>query len=425
MDTKIQMAGKAQRIAWKRAAMDLSGQYHLGACLQFIADHHLQQPAAQCVQQYFDDTDHIVQDANVISLMSHVLTGAQDATPLVWDDLAADWSYDDSAVDTRGVSTYKLKKLISPRVASCEGTMPDLDWEPVIYTPRRVVGRKRHREMEETKDAVMDRPTRLRARHLWRVEWENVHRPGHELEQWVRDAVTTDVRRITLLVGGSMLVEFKRTWNEYSHTGHSHIDNYEAAHPSPLGSRPPTVRVTRRRLLECRWCLDQFTDDDLVDHCTSQHPTINDIAEIRLQFDLVPAEDYDFKVYADAIALGFLRRLSFYAETELDTGFSMTLPQRMFASILLVDGVSIERSLHRDLDEYTVTVRDPRILDAVLGQNWWWKQVEDTNGNWNRAFVRFGSRQVPTPDFGKHHCNFVVSVMPVSSVSVYQNSIRV
>jgi hypothetical protein len=85
---------------------------------------------------------------------------------------------------------------------------------------------------------------------------------------------------------------------------------------------------------------------------------------------------------------------------------------------------TIEQSLHRDLDEFTVTVTDPRVLDAVFGPNWWWKEKCDANGNLNRAFVVVGTQQVLTPDRGKQF-NVTVWLLLRFAVNVLNQTVTV
>ena len=49
-------------------------------------------------------------------------------------------------------------------------------------------------------------------------------------------------------------------------------------------------------------------------------------------------------------------------------------------------------------DVIKVTIDDPAVLDKWLGSQWWWKQMMDPKGNWLRAFVMFGDREVMTPE---------------------------
>ena len=131
-------------------------------------------------------------------------------------------------------------------------------------------------------------------------------------------------------------------------------------------------------------------------HWTAEHPDVNTVAAVQQYYEATEEKE-DFM--EDMVALNFLRRMSFHKQNELDTGFSMVMSRKYFAKNAVVDGVVIEQAMVAgEVDVISVTVEDPNVYNKWLGTKWWWKQREDREGNWLRAFVLFGDRELQTPE---------------------------
>jgi hypothetical protein len=134
----------------------------------------------------------------------------------------------------------------------------------------------------------------------------------------------------------------------------------------------------------------------MADHATTDHHDVNTITAIRQQHEDAPDEE---EIWADMMALGFLRRMSWHKQNELDAGFTMAMSRKYFVSKAVVEGAIVEQTIvagHTDVIK--VTIKDPNVLDKWLGAKWWWKQMVDPKGNWLGAFVMFGDREVMTPE---------------------------
>jgi hypothetical protein len=87
---------------------------------------------------------------------------------------------------------------------------------------------------------------------------------------------------------------------------------------------------------------------------------------------------------------------------ELDAGFSMAMTRKYFVNKAVVEGVIVEQTMISGKEDIIkVTIEDPAVLDKWMGSQWWWKQMMDPKGNWLRAFVMFGDREVMTPEKDK------------------------
>jgi hypothetical protein len=135
---------------------------------------------------------------------------------------------------------------------------------------------------------------------------------------------------------------------------------------------------------------------NLDDHAASDHPEVNTCTAIQQHYEDTSEEE---KIWDDMMALGFLRRMSWHKQNELDAGFSMAMTRRHFVNKAVVEGVNVEQTMISGKEDVIkVTIDDPAVLDKWLGSQWWWKQMMDPKGNWLRAFVMFGDREVMTPE---------------------------
>jgi hypothetical protein len=309
----------------------------------------------------------------------------------VWEDVIEGWSYDRASAPTYNLGPRRFGgHLLSPKITEVKDTTTEVDWLPVQFEPTAIIGRKR-RTPGEGPTIKNDND-----KSLWKTTWRQVVRPGDELPAWQREATRRDVQRLHRLPNGSLLVVFQWTWQFWVDSLPSMIEDFEEAqaarpHRRTRAKRPKPDRPPPK--VTCRWCPVRLPRSEVGTHTSSQHPDVNNVESIKQQVEDMPEEE----IWDDHVSLGFLRRMSWHKQNELDCGFSMVMPRKVFARKFVMDGVAIEQSTVLGEDVITVTVEGPNVLNDLLGANWWWKELVDVNGNFLRSFVMFGKRTVFTP----------------------------
>jgi hypothetical protein len=242
-----------------------------------------------------------------------------------------------------------------------------VDWQPVQFEATAITGRKR-RQPAQGQVMLNDRD-----KSLWKTTWRPVVRPGDELSEWQREASARDVHRLYRLHNESSLVVFQWTWQFWEDSLPSMIEEFEDAEAAKPPRRPRAKRAKQDRpppKVTCRWCPAKMHRDKVETHLSNQHPAVNSVDSIKQQ-----AEDMaDEEIWDDQISLGFLRRMSWHKQLELDCGYSMAMPRKVFVRKFVIDGVVVEQSMVLGEDVMTVTCEDPNLLNGLPGANWWWKE---------------------------------------------------
>ena len=321
------------------------------------------------------------------------------ANDWAWTDLIVGWVYDPAlAVDVNHNTTTVRGRVLQPAVRAVNLGLPTLDWNVNLaeLKPANVVGSKK-RKVSDGVDSLPEgcsKQDQTRSRMFWKMTWQDVRVNGDRFSYWMQRANELDVRQLQRYADGSFVVKFDWTWQRWSDTEESLIDSFEAGRPprQPRGRRPKRAKSEVKRT--CRWCSAEVPKSQLSDHVTNTHPETCDIDAIRLRH----AEQEDEEIENDMVALAFLRRCDRWRQLELDAGFSMAMARKVFVDRFVVEGTTVEQTNTAGSDTMTVTVPTPRILDAVLGDAWWWRRHPDPNGHQALSFVMFGPRMVKTPE---------------------------
>ena len=137
----------------------------------------------------------------------------------------------------------------------------------------------------------------------------------------------------------------------------------------------------------------------MMGHFASNHAEATNLEHLRSSVvNLAPNEEAT-KEWTVAINLKVFRRLTFFRllETECPP-IVMFMPRSVCITLLALPGVRVTVSMVLGVDEITFTVIDPRVLNPVLGDGWWWRERADPHARMLRSFVMFGKKRVKTPD---------------------------
>ena len=407
-----------QHQAWSRTAACACARHHLVATVEYILDSKSitstddVQQTEELVRSYVSSASIVINDINALVALSHASrtgisrfssSAAGDiidkltVSPAEWEwgDVIDGWSYDVELAPKINLRSKTVRgPLHSPGVTVVKDAPTEVNWNPVQFIPVEVIGRKECRP--GTNDAGSNN-----TKYLWKTTWADVLRPGDELAQWERDAKKCDVRQLIRTPSGGVLVQYFWTWQREDDSDPAMIAAYKGivASKPQRQHRVKRVRVKEPRDVTCRWCPHQCQERHMDVHASNEHPRVSTVTAIRQQYEDAPEEE---KIWDDMMALGFLRRMSWHKQNELDAGFSMAMTRKYFVNKAVVEGVIVEQTMISGKEDIIkVTIEDPAVLDKWMGSQWWWKQMMDPKGNWLRAFVMFGDREVMTPEKDK------------------------